>query len=101
MTLSMQKKRSDIRFYAAVLYFIPDIKASTICASLGLQGKQKINNIQKFKNCARKCIEELYKQEPVMREDKIIGLLYSRLGGDKKSDDTSSLSNNAPKSDND
>lgn len=45
----MQKKRSDIRFYAAVLYFIPDIKASTICASLGLQGKQKINNIQKFK----------------------------------------------------
>lgn len=48
-----------------------------------------------------KCIEELYKQEPVMREDKIIGLLYSRLGGDKKSDDTSSLSNNAPKSDND
>ena len=97
----MQKKRSDIRFYAAVLYFIPDIKASTICASLGLQGKQKINNIQKFKNCARKCIEELYKQEPVMREDKIIGLLYSRLGGDKKSDDTSSLSNNAPKSDND
>lgn len=96
----MQKKRNDTRFYAAVLFFIPDIGANVICESLKL-GEQKTKTIQKFKNSARECIEELYKQEPVMREDKIIGLLYSRLGGGKKSDNTSSLSNNAPKSDND
>lgn len=96
----MQKKRNPDRFYVAVLFFIPDIEVSTICASLKLDDQKNIT-MQKFKNKARGCIEDLYKQEPAMREDKVIGLLYRRLGGGKKSDDTSSLSNNAPKLDND
>lgn len=96
----MQKKRNDTRFYVAVLYFIPDIEVKTIRESLGLD-EQKDNAIHKFKYIARECIEEMYKKEPIMREDKVIGLLYSRLTKGKKSDDTSSLSNDAPQSDND
>lgn len=76
----MQKKANDKRFYMAVLLLIPDINAKTICEALELEDQQEVN---KFKHTIPQQIDRLSEQDPAIKQNEVISLLYNRTKSKK------------------
>lgn len=79
----MHKRRSGNRYFIAILFFIKDIKAETICDTLKLHDPQYVN---RFKYKMRMEIKELYNKGKADEvNDEAIAILYDRIKSTRQS----------------